>query len=339
MNKKAICLVCVLAIACSAVGLYLYGGRETVLVGEKEVMGTNACVVVVTNQRDREKAEVAIEDSFNEMERVNNLFSWYDPTSPLSILNREGEVKRSYLDDNREKYGETGWEEFTWILERSRKIHKLTGGAFDVTVKPILELYYEYRGDPEHPTQEMIDDTLRYVNVTGVKITDEKIGIGDGMKITLDGIAKGYGVDRASEVLTRRGFVNHSVEIGGEVRCSGLFKGEKWEVEVTDPSDPDSVYGTLKISGLSVATSGQYYQWHIIDPTTGSYVEGDGSVTIVGENCTCCDALATALFVLAFDEGADAAIDILEDFSGYECLIIIPDVKDIASPGFGEITN
>ncbi len=328
MRNGIVALIIGAVVVGSAVGLYCYGEREIKIKGSKGVMGTYAEVIVVTQSRERGAAEGAIEDAFEEMDRVNNLFSRHDPASPLSILNDNNEVNRSYFDENKEKYGENGWGEFTWVLNQSINLYELTDSAFDITIKPILDLYH----NGISPTQEEINHTLEYVNIDGVKISDDNVKIRGGMGLTLDGIAKGYGVDKASEVLTQRGFRDHSVEIGGEVKCSGLLKGEKWKVGVVDPSEPDSTYKTIEISDLSVATSGQYYQWHIINPKTGLYVEGSGSVTIMGQNCTYCDALATALFVLGFDEGVDNALEVINNFEGFDCFIIL-DNRTVSSPG------
>jgi thiamine biosynthesis lipoprotein len=230
------------------------------------------------------------------------------------------------------KYGENGWDEFVWILEQSKIIHDLTGGAFDITVKPLLDLY---SGD-KPPSDDTINETLELVNIENLTIDDDHVEIKNEMSITLDGIAKGYGVDKASEILTEEGFEDHLVNIGGEVRCSGLDKGGKWVVGIADPSDPEKAYRKIHVSDISIATSGNYLQRHIIDPRNGSVVESNvKSVTVLGENCTWCDGLATAIFVL----GANG-LELInsKDLEELECLIIT-DSGCIASRGFEGIVG
>jgi thiamine biosynthesis lipoprotein len=160
-----------------------------------------------------------------------------------------------------------------------------------------------------------------------------------GMRIGLGGIAKGYGVDRAVEVLLARGFTNVVVDGGGDLRLEGADIDGPWTVNVAHPRRPGEVFETIHLARGAVVTSGDYLRYferdgvryhHIIDPATGRPASRSVAVTVIASTAADADALATGLFVLGPERGL-AAIAALP---GVEALYVAPDLGVHASPGF-----
>jgi thiamine biosynthesis lipoprotein len=154
----------------------------------------------------------------------------------------------------------------------------------------------------------------------------------DGMEITLGGIAKGYAVDRACEVLLESGVQQALVDIGGDIRAIGTGS---WSIAIQHPREEDEWLGVIELENGAIATSGDYRRYfllgsrrvhHIINPKTGRPAEACMSVTIVAENCICADALSTGVFVAGPKEGK-ALLDSL----GIKGLIVNPEGEPITS--------
>jgi thiamine biosynthesis lipoprotein len=160
-----------------------------------------------------------------------------------------------------------------------------------------------------------------------------------GMRISLGGIAKGYAVDRAVEVLRESGIQGGIVSAGGDLKAFGKREdGGPWKVGVRNPRDPSKNISVIPVSNLAVATSGDYERYrvvggrryhHIIDPRTGYPSRGCMSVTVVTEQALEADALATAVFVLGPERGR-ALLEKLPDVEG---ILVDGDGRIVASSG------
>jgi thiamine biosynthesis lipoprotein len=149
-----------------------------------------------------------------------------------------------------------------------------------------------------------------------------------GMLLGLGGIAKGYALDRAGEVLREAGFSSFLLQAGGQVLMEGRRGDRHWRVGIRDPrGGPDDYFATLDAENVSVSTSGDYESYfildgrryhHILDPHTGWPAEGIRSVTIVAADATLADALSTAVFVL----GPEVGMDVVEGLTGVEAVIV-----------------
>ena len=160
-----------------------------------------------------------------------------------------------------------------------------------------------------------------------------------GMRIGLAGIAKGYGVDRAVELLLARGFGNVVVDGGGDLRAEGRDIDGPWAVNIAHPRRPGEIFQTIRVTRGAVVTSGDYLRYferdgvryhHIIDPATGRPASRSIAVTVVAGTATDADALATGLFVLGPEQG----LALLGSLPGVEALYFAPDLTVLASPGF-----
>ena len=288
------------------------------------VMGTFARVVVVA--KDAGTAQKCIEAAFAEIDNVDNLMSDYKSDSEIGIVNNNAAEKAV-------RVGEETFE----VLQRSIEFSKLTDGAFDITVGPLVDLFRTAKENHIAPSQVQIDMAKTKVGYEKLILDPAnktvKFAI-EGMRLDLGGIAKGYGIDKAIEAAKKVGALGAMVDIGGDVRCFGIpAKGkDHWLVGLQDPNLPADTPGLdimlkLRITNDAVATSGDYQQFviingkeysHIIDRQTGTSSEGLSSVTIIADNATDADALATAVSVM----GAEKGLALIENLPETEAILI-----------------
>jgi thiamine biosynthesis lipoprotein len=292
--------------------------RETRL-----LMGTIINLAVVAESQTA--GEAAMAATFAELERQISIFNYRDPASPLSILNRTGRLENPPA-------------ELVEVLEQSLAINAQTGGAFDVTIKPLLDLYQG--AQPGLPADVAIRQALSLVGHSQLQVSRSLAAFAlPDMAVTLDGIAKGYIVDAGTAELVRLGYPNVFVEAGGDLMASGT-KAEQtpWKVGVQAPRQSGSILASFNVSNQSAATSGDYLNYftpdlvnhHIIDPRTGHSPAELASATIVSRQAARSDALATAVMVL----GAESGLALVESLPGVECYLVTKDNRTLASAGF-----
>jgi len=208
--------------------------------------------------------------------------------------------------------------EFFEVLQTALQVAAESDGAFDPTAGPLVNLWgFGPVGRYQEtnfcmPTQAAIESVRRLCGWRRIELdvpSRRAYQRGDAY-VDLSAIAKGFAVDRVASFLKRSGYENHLVEIGGELRGSGIKPdGQPWWVALEQPLGCDAGDVVVALHGLSVATSGDYRRWykaddgrsygHTIDPRTGWPVNhGVASVTVLHENCMMADAWSTALTVL-----------------------------------------
>ena len=192
------------------------------------------------------------------------------------------------------------------LFRKAKNIYSDTGGAFDISVEPLAEIWGFRGGRQRVPSDQEVAAAMKKVGLD--KSTEEggRIVQPESMKFDWGGIGKGFGVDLAFKALAARGIQNGFINAGGDLYCWGTNpEGGPWKVGIKHPRRPGFL-GTLSITGLGAATSGDYQRFfeengvryhHIFDPKTGYPARGKESVTVVGPETTVCDALSTALFV------------------------------------------
>lgn len=242
-------------------------------------------------------------------------------------------------------------DDFLNVMTVAQRLHILTEGAWDGTVKPLMKLW-GFSGKlktPAVPPPQQIAAVLQKVGFGKIDIDNNGYLSKRNPDVTLDlgSIAKGYGVDRVAAFLHEAGFKNFIVEIGGEVYAAGTkANGQSWQAGINRPRADaafNDVYKIVPLKNQALATSGKYRQFfevdgiryaHIIDPKTGYPVQNRVvSVSVMTDNCTVADGLATAVLVMGVARGL-ALINRLEDVEG---LIIVaqPDgtLKEFRSTG------
>ena len=231
--------------------------------------------------------------------------------------------------------------EDTWqVVGAALDLAEATGGAFDPTVEPLIELW-GFHGQPltKLPSDESLATVMEQIGwqkVTLARTSSHEPAVdGGGTALDLSAIAKGHAVDRVSNMLSRLGLASHLVEIGGEVRGHGQSpSGRPWRLGVDRP-EPGLAPGakleaTINLTNAALATSGNYrnrYEVegkvisHTIDPRTGRPVESTlASATVVAPDCRTADGWATALIVMG-----EPGMKLVNDLADVEALLLVPD--------------
>ena len=317
--------------------------KEVVFTGR--TMGTTYHIKAVTGYFKRASG---LKDKIDaRLDAINQSMSTFIDDSEISRFNRSPDIDTPFQVGH----------DFFQVFKKAQQLHALTKGAWDGTVKPLVDLWGF--GKPEQPVASpdagIIDRLLKKTGFDQIRVPDEGYVQKTHADLTLDfaSIAKGYAVDQVSLLLKSEGSTDFIVEIGGEVFASGVRQdGGKWRVGVNMPDKNASLhdlYSVVQLSNLGMATSGDYRNFierdgvmysHIIDPRTGYPVQNNvASVTIIAPDCTMADGLATAIVVMGVEKGKS----LLETLPGVEGLIIVraPDGKlsDFPSSGFARLSE
>ena len=282
---------------------------------ERPAMSTLVSVVALGPSRER--IEEAIGRSFEVMQRLIELLTRFDAASPVSVLNGTGR-----LDGPPPEVGE--------VVRQALDYHRLTRGAFDVSVAPLVDLYQDrlVREAPVEPTRAEVAEALERVGAGHVVQSRHRIGLGrPGMRLTLDGIAKGYIVDAVCAELDREGVRRYLVNAGGDIRARGLnARGRPWTIAVENPWRRGDYPDAIRLTDAAVATSGNYERsfdearmyHHIVNAANGRSPVHCSSVTVVAPTALAADALATSAFVM----GPRHGVAFVEALPGCACLIL-----------------
>jgi thiamine biosynthesis lipoprotein len=293
----------------------------------RELMDTYVSMTVFS---DKETGTEAIDAAFERMEEIVDITSIYDESSEASMLNKNG-----YLDNPS--------PEFLELINASIYYYNISGGCFDITVQPLLDLWSGGLWQESEEVQaEKIGKVLDLVGSDMIEVSDSRIEfMTDGMSITLNAIAKGYAVDEAIEVIRDHGIRQALVNAGGDLYAMGTKAGgEKWVIQLEDPDDTENIITTFIVEEKAVTTSGGYHRYydlekevhHIIDPRTGYSANSCKSVTIIADSCMEADALATSVFVMGPDDG----MEMVESLEDVEALIMDSNRKISKSSGLLE---
>lgn len=300
---------------CLALALLLAGctGGPEVVGLEGPTMGTtwHASYVVPPGGADPAAIREGIQARLDSIEAA---MSTYRDDSEISRFNRAGPDEQVKLS-----------ADFARVLAMALEVGEHSGGAYDVTVAPLVNLWGFGPGDPviEPPAQEAIAAVLSRVGQHLVEFDPALPGALKRGPVSLDfsSLAKGFAVDGAASWLQEQGVARFLLEVGGEVKVSGLSgRGDLWRVAIEDPAGGGrAVAATVSVTDAAVATSGDYRNFfafagrrysHTIDPRSGHPVAHDlVSVTVVHSSAMFADAWATALTVLGGDEAMAVAQD------------------------------
>ncbi|MBT8399647.1 MAG: FAD:protein FMN transferase, partial [Rhodothermia bacterium] len=221
----------------------------------------------------------AIEAAHREIERVSTLLWEEDSASTIYRFNRARDTVRASA-------------EVASFLDRSREYHTDTRGAFDVTIRPVMDLYQFGNEDAQPPRSDDLSSAIQSVDMTAFSVDTSGILRKSRPEISLavGGVAKGYAVDRAVAILKGAGIRSAVVNAGGDLYCLGTNEGKPWRVGVRDPDDASSVIHVLHVTDAAVATSGDYQQYfdyegvryhHILNPETGRPARMVRSATVI----------------------------------------------------------
>ncbi len=282
-------------------------------------MGTTVRLVIYAP--DRQTARAASDAAYARVDELEAILSDYRSDSELSQLcGMAGKGPQAVSP------------ELFQVLECSQEFSKLSGGAFDVTVGPVVSLWRRARREKRMPPPEELERARRLVGYRLIRLDESTHTVElarPGMKLDLGGIAKGYVADQVLAVLKKRGLHSVLVDAGGDIVVGDPPPGKDgWSVAVQDPPGGDpSLSRRLLVKNCGVATSGDAYQFveingrrysHIVDPRTGLGLEHSASATALAADGMHSDAWATTLSVLPPEVG----VKLVESKPGVETYII-----------------
>ncbi|UCH63963.1 MAG: FAD:protein FMN transferase [Fidelibacterota bacterium] len=255
---------------------------------------------------DKDHARAAMLKAHLEIERIEGLFSELDSTSEIYRFN----YSHGGIYTN---------EEVANCVIGALDYHDKTGGAFDISIKPVLDLYQFQSDDPLPPPDTLIHGALKDIGTDKLEAnysdSHQSWWLGksaEKVSLAMGGYVKGYAVDRAIRVLRENQIRNGIINAGGDLFCLGGKDGHPWRVGVQNPRQAGSISIVLTLSDMAAATSGDYQRYyifegeryhHILDPQTGKPAREAQSATVVAKTTAEADAWATALFISGPDEG------------------------------------
>ena len=294
-------------------------------------MGTRYKIDIISTVFDSSRVHNSIK---NLLANINKEMSTYIDSSTISKFNSLDAGSSIKINSD-----------FEYVLNKSKHYNEITNGSFDVTIKPLVELWGF--GSSELmlsiPGSNNIDSAITLLGIEKV-YTDKNGRLFKSQSVNIDfsAIAKGYAVDKISDFLKANSLIDHMVEIGGEIKVSGKNRNRgNWSIGIQNPNLQDSPPSIiLAISDKGVATSGNYRNYHdingkryshIISPLTGFPVENKiKGVTVISNTCIDSDALATALMVMDLNDG----MKLVEELKDVEAFYILEDEKYKLSSGF-----
>jgi thiamine biosynthesis lipoprotein len=289
----------------------------------KAAMGTTVTMVAFTTpELDDRAVRAAMDRALQEIERLEKLMSsWRDDSELAEINRRAGEPV-------------TVSAETFAVVEKSLWAGRVSDGAFDVTFDALGGLWRfgdASDADPKPPAKAAVRKLLPLVDYEKVTLDRQSrsVRIGAGQRMGLGGIAKGYIVDRASDVLRRAGLGAFLVQAGGDLYGAGRKPdGAPWVSGIQDPRGPEGRYfATLELSDHAFSTAGDYARsyvhagrryHHIIDPETGFPATASRSVTVWAPNALLADAIDDAIFIM----GPKTGLALAESLEGVGAVIV-----------------
>jgi FAD:protein FMN transferase len=264
-----------------------------------------------------EKIDLAIE----EIRRIEKLLTTFSNSSITFEINENAGIRPVKVTD----------EVFN-LIQRCQMLSRITQGAFDISYGGIDKKFWNF--DLEMtvlPNPETAKKSVELINYENIILDDVEKTVflkKEGMRIGFGGIGKGYAAEMAKKKLIENGVKSGIVNASGDLTTWGYQEnGAPWTIGIADPNLRTSTFSTFKITNTSVATSGNYEKFvminnkkysHTIDPKTGYPVSGIKSVTIIAENAEIADALATPVTVM----GIEVGMDFINQLKHIGCIII-----------------
>jgi len=282
-------------------------------------------------------ANAAVDAAFAEIERCAAPLDYFDPASEVSLVSAAAgrqprRVGRETMD----------------VIRAGIRFGRESDGAFDITVGPLAAAWGMYGPRIRVPAADEIERCLGLVGYGQIHVDAEAGTVlltKPGMRLDLGGLAKGYLIDRAIELMALRGIRGALVDAGGDIRVlGGRPGGGGWRIAVSDPSDPIRSIGVVEIIDGAIATSAVGRRLagsrgeagsRVLDPRTGRLVESCRSATVSAKLAMDADALATAVLVL----GPANGLELIEGLPGVEALVVAADGGHVQTSGFGLLAH
>lgn len=318
-----------LGAAAAALVLLLTGGCSAKTADEKVSKSSFAFDTAITITVYGTEDETPINGCFDLCTYYDTLFSAQNEDSEIYKLNHR---EISEVSD-----------ETAELIRLGLQYSELSGGAFDIAVGSLTELWDFTSDNPTVPDADKIAEALKSVDYTSVTVDGNRVTFTNpDTKIDLGAVAKGYVADKLKAYLLANGVESAIINLGGNILCVGSKPdGTNFTVGIQYPfkSQSESIT-TLQAADMSVVTSGVYERYfeangkfyhHILDPKTGyPFDNGLLSVSIIGPDSAECDCLSTTCFAL----GPDAGLALINQTEGYEAVFVTDDYQLVYSDGY-----
>jgi thiamine biosynthesis lipoprotein len=291
-----------------------------------KALGTEVSVTVAGG--DPARTDRAVAAAFAELHEIEAVLSIYKADGEVARLNRHGVLDAAH-------------PHLLAVLTAALATSRRTGGAFDVTVQPLWDLYASAARAGRRPAAHEVDAVRRKVDWRRVEVTGTRVRLdGPGVAVTFNGIAQGYATDRVADVLRAQGVAHALVDVGELHPIGTKPDGTAWTAGVQHPREPDAYAVVARLDGRCLATSGDYAttfgaddgrrEHHIFDPATGRSPPELASASVVARTAMAADALSTAVFVLGLARGRR----LIESTPGADALFILKDGSSTSTAGF-----
>ncbi len=343
-KKISLPIYSLLLIAC-CLSLLFSCTKQDQMYKESRVLMDTYCTITVVSTSE-EKAKEAIDAGFAEIQKLDKFLNNFEEDSEISAVSREAGIKPVHVS-----------KETMDLMQKTIGISRITNGAFDPTITPVLKLW-KFSGrpaDPSMPPADAIKSALKLVGYKKIKINSNSSSIyleDKGMELDLGGIAKGYAADKAVAAIKARGIKAALVALAGDIRGYGLStSGNAWKVGIQDPRPENAnsekpwedIFASVHLKDSAISTAGDYQRFfikdgkryhHIIDPATG-YPSDSGliSVSVIAPEGYMADGIDTAILIL----GAEKGMKLLESM-GLDGVLVYADKKILITKNlFGKI--
>ena len=284
-----------------------------------KLMGNQFEITVVAD--DEDWANERIDEAVEEIRRIEKLLTTFSDYSQTNLINVNAGIAPVKVD-----------KEVFDLVHRSKKISELTQGAFDITYGSVDKRLWNFDTTMTSlPDVQTAKQMVRLINYKDVILDENQCTVflkEKGMRIGFGGIGKGYAAEMARHLLQQHGVISGVVNAAGDLTTWGYQpNGKVWTIGIADPNSKHAAFSHLNITNVSVATSGNYEKYvmingkkysHTINPKTGLPVTGIKSVTIICTNAEVADAMATPVTIMGIRTGLDM-IDQMKDIA---CIII-----------------
>lgn len=279
------------------------------------------------------KSREAVLEAVKRIEEIENKMSVFKDESEISMINKNAGFGPQKVS-----------EDTYYVINKAKRYCSLSDGAFDVTIKPIVNLWKIDSGKPELPDKNEIKEKLKLVNYKDIILDKKNVTISLKYKnqaVDVGGIAKGYAADEVKKIFIKYGIKSAIINLGGNIVVLGKKEGVKlWKVGIQDPLKSRGEFaGIISAADKSIVTSGNYERYfeaggkkyhHIIDPKTGYPSESEIiSVSVISDLSIDGDGLSTGLYVM----GINKAYSQIEALEGVDAVFITSDKKIYVTSG------
>ena len=284
-----------------------------------KLMGNRFEISILANEENFANANIDL--AVAEISRIEKLLTTFSNDSVTFQINENAGIQPVVVP-----------KEVFDLIFRCQMISKMTQGAFDISYGSIDKKFWNFDLNMTSlPDKDVAKKTVELINYENIILNknDQTVFLKNkGMRIGFGGIGKGYAAECAKKILKQNGIESGIVNAAGDLTAWGYQEnGEAWTIGIADPNKKESVFSTFNITNTSVATSGNYEKFvlidgkkysHTIDPKTGYPISGIKSVTIIAENAEIADALATPVTVM----GIEVGLNFINQIPNIGCIII-----------------